>query len=193
MKKIDDVYKKVLKCEISTEELLDCAAELEEEFKTKCEKCRTDSEIIPEELMPIIEKHREIFTLMPNSKHDVKIEPSEDGKNHVAFWSMDIYQQKTRSTAIYPRDKALEYLALGLVGEAGEVANKIKKVIRGDKNKNDLEFREQIKDELGDVMWYLAQLCDAVNTSMSSIADRNIAKLALRKSQNKLKGDGDNR
>ena len=97
------------------------------------------------------------------------------------------YQAKAKETAIYPKDKALEYLALGLVGEAGEVANKIKKVIRDGTSPNN------VRDELGDVLWYLAMLSTEIGYSLDTIADKNLWKLANRKERNVLGGSGDNR
>ena len=61
------------------------------------------------------------------------------------------YQRKAKETAIFPADKALEYLSLGLVGEAGEVANKVKKLIR---DKKVLLDTTVISSEIGDVLWY---------------------------------------
>ena len=97
------------------------------------------------------------------------------------------YQAQAKETAIYPKDKALEYLALGLVGEAGEVANKIKKVIRDGTSPNN------VRDELGDVLWYLAMLSTEIGYSLDTIADKNLWKLANRKTRNVLGGSGDNR
>jgi len=97
------------------------------------------------------------------------------------------YQAQAKETAIYPKDKALEYLALGLVGEAGEVANKIKKVIRDGTSPNN------VRDELGDVLWYLAMLSTEIGYSLDTIADKNLWKLANRKERNVLGGSGDNR
>ena len=97
------------------------------------------------------------------------------------------YQKQAAETAIYPKDKALEYLALGLVGEAGEVANKIKKVIRDGTSPNN------VRDELGDVLWYLAMLSTELGYSLDTIADKNLWKLANRKERNVLGGSGDNR
>ena len=96
------------------------------------------------------------------------------------------YQAQAKETAIYPKDKALEYLALGLVGEAGEVANKIKKVIRDGTSPNN------VRDELGDVLWYLAMLSTEIGYSLDTIADKNLWTLANPKERNVLGGSGDN-
>ena len=100
------------------------------------------------------------------------------------------YQKQAAETAIYPKNKALEYLALGLVGEAGEVANKIKKVIRDGPSPH---FEENVMQELGDVLWYLAMLSTELGYSLDTIADKNLWKLANRKTRNVLGGSGDNR
>jgi len=100
----------------------------------------------------------------------------------------DHYQRKTQETAIYPEDKALEYLALGLNGEAGEVAEKVKKHIRDGK-----ELDEDFAKELGDVLWYLTRLVDELDANMSEVAESNLDKLFDRKERDKIQGSGDNR
>ena len=85
------------------------------------------------------------------------------------------------------------YPTLGLVGEAGEVAEKVKKVLR-DKNGNfDIESTEAIKKELGDVLWYLSNLCSEFNFSLNDVAMLNLEKLELRASSGKITGSGDDR
>jgi len=104
------------------------------------------------------------------------------------------YQKKSRKTAIYPNvGKNYIYPTLGLSGEAGEVAEKIKKVIRDKKGKIDGETREAIKKELGDVLWYISQMASELNLSLDDIAESNIDKLFSRMKRNKLKGSGDDR
>lgn len=100
----------------------------------------------------------------------------------------DNYQEKTAETAIYPEDQALEYLALGLNGESGEVAEKVKKHIRDGK-----ELDEDFAKELGDVLWYLARLIDELGADFSDVADANLDKLFDRKDRDKIQGSGDNR
>ena len=98
------------------------------------------------------------------------------------------YQVWTRSTAIYPGSKAIEYLALGLTSEAGEVAGKVKKYVR------DLHWdRDAVIAELGDVFWYLARMCDEMNIDAVNVLQLNHDKLESRKARNTIKGNGDNR
>lgn len=104
------------------------------------------------------------------------------------------YQQKARETAIYPnKDNNFIYPTLGLVGEAGEVAEKIKKVIRDENGVISEEKRGEIKKELGDVLWYLANLSKELNIELEDVALGNIEKLFSRMERDKLHGDGDNR
>jgi NTP pyrophosphatase (non-canonical NTP hydrolase) len=98
------------------------------------------------------------------------------------------YQDKTEETAVYPEENAVKYLALGLNGEAGEVAEKIKKSIRDDK-----ELGQELEDELGDVLWYLARLADELGADLSNIAEGNLDKLLDRKERDRISGSGDNR
>jgi NTP pyrophosphatase (non-canonical NTP hydrolase) len=104
------------------------------------------------------------------------------------------YQKLSRKTAIYPnKGKNFIYPTLGLVGEAGEVAEKVKKIIRDKNSKLDRETKEAIKKELGDVLWYLAQIATELNFSLEEIARINLEKLFSRKKRGKIKGSGDNR
>ncbi|HBO16468.1 MAG: hypothetical protein UR69_C0003G0080 [Candidatus Moranbacteria bacterium GW2011_GWE2_35_2-] len=104
------------------------------------------------------------------------------------------YQNKSRKTAIYPdAGSNFVYPTLGLSGEAGEVAEKIKKVIRDKNGKIDQETKEMIKKELGDVLWYVAQLATELGLTMDDIAEHNIKKLYSRLERGKICGDGDNR
>lgn len=105
----------------------------------------------------------------------------------------DEYQNKSSMTAIFPEEYALEYLCLGLVSEAGEVAGKIKKVIRDDGRKMTDGRKKQISDEIGDVLWYLAQLSLELNIPLSRVATENIAKLKDRENRGKISGSGDSR
>lgn len=104
------------------------------------------------------------------------------------------YQKRSRKTAIYlGKGKNFVYPVLGLVGESGEVAEKIKKVLRDKKGILDEKRKREIKKELGDVLWYLAQIAAELGLSLNEIASANIKKLESRKKRNKLHGSGDNR
>lgn len=104
------------------------------------------------------------------------------------------YQEKSRKTALYPNvGNNFIYPTLGLSGEAGEVAEKIKKVIRDKNNIINDETREMIKKELGDVLWYVSQLATELNLSLDDVAEKNIEKLYSRMERGMLKGSGDNR
>ena len=101
------------------------------------------------------------------------------------------YQKLARSTAIYPVQDKIVYPALGLCGEAGEVADKIKKTIRGDSTLE--QATGDIAMELGDVLWYVAALADDLGATLDQVANWNVDKLQRRMKGNKIKGDGDNR
>lgn len=108
--------------------------------------------------------------------------------------TFDEYQQKTNGTAQYPVFGAgYVYPALGLASEAGEVAGKIKKIIRDNQGVVDAERKEQIAAELGDVLWYTAQLAQQLDLSLDEIAELNIAKLHSRLERGVLRGSGDTR
>ena len=104
------------------------------------------------------------------------------------------YQTKSRKTAGYPAiGHPVIYPTLGLVNEAGEVAGKIKKVFRDKEGQISAETREALKAELGDVLWYLAQVATELDLSLDEIAESNITKLYDRLARGKIQGDGDNR
>lgn len=106
----------------------------------------------------------------------------------------DEYQKKAASTALYPNiGNNYIYPTLGLADESGEVVGKIKKVIRDDNGIISDEKREEIKKELGDVLWYLSQLSTELSIKLSDVAQTNIDKLASRAERGKLHGSGDNR
>jgi NTP pyrophosphatase (non-canonical NTP hydrolase) len=109
--------------------------------------------------------------------------------------TFDEYQKKTQQTAIYPAfgGQRWIYPALGLSGESGEVADKLKKVIRDHNGEVTEDTRQAVKKELGDVLWYVSQLARELGFGLDEIAQQNIKKLADRKKQGKLKGSGDNR
>ena len=106
---------------------------------------------------------------------------------------LDMYQKVALTTAIYPREQAIIYPTLGLTGEAGEVANKVKKIIRDGSDSKDEGLVSEIKSEIGDCLWYIAVLANDFDIKLSDIASANIEKLALRKSKGTIHGSGDNR
>jgi len=103
------------------------------------------------------------------------------------------YQTKALETAIYPKKDEVIYPTLGLAGEAGEVADKVKKVIRDNGGIFTPQIRAEIAKELGDVMWYCATLAYDLGFPLERIAQMNIDKINSRKERNKLNGSGDNR
>jgi len=104
------------------------------------------------------------------------------------------YQKQSRTTAMYPNlGNNFIYPVLGLAGESGEVSEKIKKVIRDDGGVVSDIKREEIKKELGDVLWYIAQICTELNLSMEEVAKFNLEKLFSRKERGVITGSGDNR
>ena len=98
------------------------------------------------------------------------------------------YKQKAVSFAIYPATHKVLYPALGLCGETGEVAEKVKKQVR-----DGVFNRHEVAKELGDVLWYLSNLANDIGYNLDEIADINIEKLTSRKNRDKIKGSGDNR
>lgn len=104
------------------------------------------------------------------------------------------YQKLSRKTVIYPyKDNNFVYPTLGLVGESGEVAEKVKKIFRDNEGVLNEKKRIELKKELGDVLWYLSQLATELDLSLEEIASLNIKRLSSRKERGKLHGDGDNR
>jgi NTP pyrophosphatase (non-canonical NTP hydrolase) len=106
---------------------------------------------------------------------------------------LDAYQNAARRTAIYDRRHQVIYPALGLASEAGEVAGKIKKVLRDGDGSYDPAQIAALGDELGDVLWYVAVLAADLGLSLDAIAADNVAKLASRQERGALGGDGDRR
>lgn len=106
-----------------------------------------------------------------------------------------VYQKAATKTAVYPRlpDHNWVYPALGLANEAGEVNGKLKKVIRDHGGVIDDVRRHEISKELGDVLWYIAQLATELDIDLDEVATANITKLASRQERGVLGGDGDNR
>lgn len=106
------------------------------------------------------------------------------------------FQKSAMQTAIYPGKGTMDglmYVVLGLVGEAGEVANKCKKILRDHEGALTSETRLALMAELGDVGWYFAACASELGFSLSEVANRNLDKLAKRAQEGKITGSGDNR
>ncbi len=119
------------------------------------------------------------------------------------------YQISADSTALYPPvliphrvgENMVEenlrlnivYPALGLAGETGEFANKVKKIIRDSQGYVSPERKESLLDELGDVLWYVSACATALDGSLDAVARNNLKKLADRKERGKIQGEGDKR
>lgn len=104
------------------------------------------------------------------------------------------YQEKSRKTALYPDvGENLAYPTLGLAGEAGEVANKVKKIFRDNGGVVSDEVRSQLSSELGDVLWYVAQIATELKLDLNDIAEENITRLYSRMERGVLHGSGDTR
>jgi NTP pyrophosphatase (non-canonical NTP hydrolase) len=106
----------------------------------------------------------------------------------------DLYERLAGNTAIFPKEKALEYLALGLTSEAGEVAGKVKKLIRDGEDVEGFELKKiAIASEIGDVLWYCAMMAKEVGVPLADIMQENLDKLHSRKTRGTLQGSGDDR
>ena len=114
--------------------------------------------------------------------------------------TLDEYQTKALVTELMDRpdnvnanDPAFVAKILGLVGEAGEVAEIVKKIVRDKEGKISAGDKQEIKKELGDVLWYIAVMSDYLNLSLGDVAQTNIDKLMSRKQRGTSRGSGDNR
>lgn len=121
------------------------------------------------------------FRLFRGTKPEVETRPQDLG--------LDLYQSLAKTFAVYPPEKAQAYTILGLASEAGEVAGKAKKILRGDGTVT----KDDIAAELGDVLWYVAMTADAFGLSLKDIGGRNIRKLNERERRGTIKGNGDER
>lgn len=105
-----------------------------------------------------------------------------------------VYQRESRKTwSLIHTDHAIVYPTLGLANEAGEVAGKVKKIFRDRGGVVSPEDREALKYELGDVLWYLTQICTELDLTLEEVAAANIEKLFSRLERNTIRGDGDKR
>jgi len=120
--------------------------------------------------------------------------PPSSGADNVGVVRLSDYQLGSRATAVYPdAGTNLTYPALGLCGEAGECAEKVKKAIRDDGGVLTDERRAALAAELGDVLWYVAQLATEAGLDLDEVAEDNLAKLLSRSERGVLQGSGDSR
>jgi len=138
-------------------------------------------------------------------QHTCKIgtETGSGSKGSASAYTLDNYQQDTATTAIYPDSGnqstlGVNYTILGLTGEAGEIANKWKKLFRdypalAENDDYPSDIRNDILKELGDVLWYASQLATELGATLGSVAADNIRKLNSRRERGKLHGSGDER
>lgn len=121
----------------------------------------------------------------------------KENKGSESLLTLNEYQSMALETAIYPKEFKVIYPTLGITGEAGEVSDKIKKLIRDKGYKGglieDAKDQEDIALELGDVLWYVATLAHDIGFTLEQVAMMNYFKLQKRKEQNKLGGSGDHR
>lgn len=108
---------------------------------------------------------------------------------------MDEYQKEALVTAVFTDDefKDLSHWVFGITGEAGEIAEKIKKIIRDKDAIVSDEDKEELIKEMGDVLWYLAVFTKHLGFNFDEVGKRNIAKLRSRQARGKIQGSGDNR
>jgi NTP pyrophosphatase (non-canonical NTP hydrolase) len=127
----------------------------------------------------------------PQTRASARTEPGAGSYDHAI--ELAEYQRLSRRTAEYPREAWLAYPALGLAGEAGEVAEHAKKAIRDDDSVVSGERRDAMAKELGDVLWYVAQLASELELDLDAIAQTNLDKLLSRQRRGVLSGSGDER
>ncbi len=104
------------------------------------------------------------------------------------------YSKRARATAVYPnKGDNIEYPTLGICAEAGELANKVKKIQRDHDGKIPYDFRGAMLTEAGDALWYLDAICHELGFQLSDVAMANLSKLDDRAGRGVLKGNGDDR
>ncbi|MCH4147083.1 MAG: nucleoside triphosphate pyrophosphohydrolase family protein [Prevotella sp.] len=103
------------------------------------------------------------------------------------------YQDAAYKTALYPQNLKILYPLIGLAGETGEVAEKIKKVLRDNNGVFSEDKKMEIAKELGDVLWYLSAIAKDMDYSLDDIANMNLQKIQARKENGRIHGNGDNR
>lgn len=118
-----------------------------------------------------------------------ELDQEQDQEEMATWYEFDAYQNFTDTTAIYPEENAQEYLMLGLMSEVGEMAGKVKKEIRD----GTVFSNEDFVKELGDVLWYVAQLAGSRGYNLSDVAMKNVNKLQDRMDRDCVGGSGDDR
>jgi NTP pyrophosphatase (non-canonical NTP hydrolase) len=118
-------------------------------------------------------------------------EERNEGENQLE--SLDKYQMFVRSTKTYDREFSLMYPVLGLANEAGEVAGKLKKIIRDDGGQLTPERLDDLVSELGDVLWYVTAVADDLGITISDVFQVNFMKISDRAKRGVIKGSGDHR
>jgi NTP pyrophosphatase (non-canonical NTP hydrolase) len=108
-------------------------------------------------------------------------------------YTFNLYQFEASTTAIYPKERGLEYTILGLCNEAGELAGVYKKAIRDNNGEVSDEIVSKLDKELGDVLWYACQIAEELGITLEMVARRNIGKLKSRQERGVLGGSGDDR
>jgi len=106
------------------------------------------------------------------------------------------YQKESKKTVIYSEKKIahpLSYLTLGLVGEAGEAAEKVKKLMRDHDDVVDEDRKEGLIQEMGDVLWYMAQIATELGVDLEAVPEANLKKIFSRKQRGVIQGEGDKR
>ena len=116
-------------------------------------------------------------------------------KKQLKLFTMDVkeYQEIIKKTAVFPKEIGLTYCTMGLCGEAGEVANKVKKIYRDKQGILSKEDSEKIADEMGDCLWYITALAQELGYSLEELFEINFTKLMERRRTNTLHGSGDDR
>jgi len=107
--------------------------------------------------------------------------------------NLNEYQEAALTTAIFPPEYGLIYPALKLAGEAGEVAEKVGKVLRDEGGEFSDEKKKELALEVSDVLWYVAAMAGSLGYTLDEVGEMNLSKLASRKERGKIGGSGDNR
>ncbi len=130
---------------------------------------------------------------MENARKQMWLDAAVKTQREYDGMGMNEYQRLAEVTVVYPDKLKVIYPTIGLCGETGEVAEKVKKWLRDDGGVSEMsaERKELLKKELGDVMWYLAVLAKDLGLSLDEIARHNIEKLHDRKNRGMVHGEGD--